>query len=375
MVQVMDYDAGGYDYRSFWRGRDFEHWAESRAVSRVLARTLAGNGPVDWFVDLGGGFGRNLFAYRPFARNTVLVDYSLTNLRNAAQLLSDGGGRAGGGRAGGGRAGGVGRRPRVALVRADVYRLPFRDHAFDGAASIRLLHHLTDLDAALAEMGRVVGGRWLIDVPIRHHVLARLRRARGGDDSGLDPRAPLLLGSVDDPYWNFHLQQVRDSLGQLGWRTEIAASVNNLRRWEQVIGFPALRTVAGPVMRLLELLLQRAGRGWWGPSQFLAARRTDSPARGAADDLMELLACPDCHGRLALVEENAIAARASCQLCGVAFGREDGIWDFTSSVMPTPPASALPGTGRSPGDGVPVITPDSSADALVRGPEDEVPGR
>jgi SAM-dependent methyltransferase len=340
MVQVMDYDAGGYDYRSFWQGRDFEHWAESRAVSRVLARALAGNGPVDWFVDLGGGFGRNLLVYRPFARNTVLVDYSLTNLRNAARALSDGGGRTGGR-----RTRGVGLRSRVTLVRADVYRLPFRDHVFDGAASIRLLHHLTDLDAALAEMGRVVGGRWLIDVPIRHHVLARLRGVRNGYASDLDPRAPLLLGSVDEPYWNFHLQQVRDRLGELGWRTEIAASVNNLRRWEQVIGFPALRIAAWPVMRSLELLLQRAGRGWWGPSQFLAAQRIDAPARGGADDMMGLLACPDCHGRLRLIEENADAARVSCQHCGAVFGREDGIWDFTSTVMPPHPPSAPSGTG------------------------------
>jgi hypothetical protein len=150
---------------------------------------------------------------------------------------------------------------------------------------------------------------------------------------------------VDDPYWNFHLQQVRDRLGELGWRTEIAASVNNLRRWERAIGMPTLRIAAGPVMRSLELLLQRAGRGWWGPSQFLAAQRIDAPARGCADDMVGLLACPDCHGRFRLIEENASAARVSCQRCGAVYGREDGIWDFTATAMPPNPPSTPPGTG------------------------------
>jgi hypothetical protein len=82
-IAVMDYDEGGYDYRNFWRGRDFEHRTETVALSRLLPRLLP-EGRADWFVDLGGGFGRHLPTYRRFARRVVLVDRSLTNLRNAA---------------------------------------------------------------------------------------------------------------------------------------------------------------------------------------------------------------------------------------------------------------------------------------------------
>jgi SAM-dependent methyltransferase len=360
MVQVMDYDAGGYDYRTFWQGRDFEHWAESRALAALLGR----RGPVDWFVDLGGGFGRNLPVYRRFARNVVLVDYSLTNLRNAARSLRDQDAARCGDAIGNGTGDGV----RVMLVRADVYRLPFVDRAFDGAASVRLLHHLTDLDAALAEMGRVVDGDWLIDVPIRHHLLAQLRGLRRAR-RGTDRYAPLMLGSEQQPYWNFHLLSVRRRLAELGWRTELGASVNNLRGWERLAGSPALRGALGLLLRPPELALQRVGRGWWGPSQFVQARRADGRAVArrmacatggtarpgtcdGATDLLRLLACPGCHGRLELVADAADSAAVRCVRCVAGYGRDGGIWDFTAAARPNPgdpgsdqPQAAPPAAG------------------------------
>lgn len=319
MVQVMDYDAGGYDYRTFWQGRELEHRSETRVLDRLLRR----GGPVEWFADLGGGFGRNVPLYQRYARNVVLVDYSRTNLRNAAALLAASGGPAA---------------ARVELVRADVYRLPFRDTAFDAAACVRLLHHLTDLDAGLAEMGRVVGGRWLVDVPIRHHLLARLR-ALGGRSGAVapgDPHAPLRLGSDDQPYWNFDLGRVRGQLAEQGWTTRLGASVNNLRGWQYVVPAAAGR-VGEPVVLGLELGLQRLGRGWWGPSQFLVAQRGAAPVPAAPGrSFVDLLACPDCHGALDVASTAGTAdpatgdiGVAACRGCGARFACEDGIWDFT----------------------------------------------
>lgn len=327
MVQVMDYDAGGYDYRTFWQGRDFEHRTETRLLERLLGEAA----PVDWFVDLGGGFGRNVPVYRQFARHVVLVDYSLTNLRTAARTFGAGDGRP-------------------ELVRADVYRLPFRDNAFDGAACVRLLHHLTDLDAALAEMARVIEGRWIVDVPIRHHLRARLRAARRHGPDGADPREPLLLGTPDRPYWNFHLGQVRDRLGELGLRTEVAASVHNLRGWERAVGSPRLRAAAVPVMRPLECLLQRVGRGWWGPSQFLTATPAPAPApaRARAAGFLDLLACPDCRGDLVLGLDGARGeATACCRACGAGFARVDGIWDFTRALAVPVSSASCPPAGHA----------------------------
>jgi len=308
--QIADYDSGGYDYRNYWRGRDYERWAEERALRR-LVQTL---GPTHWLADFGGGFGRNAVHYRRLARHYVLVDYSTTNLANAAERLAgdvhDG---------------------RAFLVRADLNRLPFVDGAFDAAMVVRVLHHLRDLDGALAEMGRTVAGTWLLDVPIKHHVLGLVRAAAGRRLGAVRDAQPIATGTTDQPFWNFNLTAVRQTLRELGWDTELAASVNNLRRWDRALPGPVVRTLT-PAARLAEAVAQSAGRGWWGPSQFVAARRARplpaQPSRVCADGHLSPLAlrmvCPGCHAMLAWTE-----TEASCAPCGVAYPNRDAFWDFT----------------------------------------------
>src|SRR5262245_20593529 len=214
---IADYDSGGYDYRSYWSGRDYERWAEERALRRLVQ----GLGPARWLADFGGGFGRNAVHYRELAQHYVLVDYSTTNLANAAERLA---GDVAGGRA--------------FLVRADLNRLPFVDGAFDAALVVRVLHHLSDLDGALTEMGRTIAGNWLLDVPIKHHVLGLVRAAAGRRLETVRDAAPIATGTTDQPFWNFSLTAVRRTLRRLGWDTALAASVNNLRRWDRALPEP-----------------------------------------------------------------------------------------------------------------------------------------
>jgi SAM-dependent methyltransferase len=53
------------------------------------------------------------------------------------------------------------------LIRGDAYRLPFDDGAFDVVVCSEVLEHLGEVDAALAEIGRVLksGGRLAVSVP------------------------------------------------------------------------------------------------------------------------------------------------------------------------------------------------------------------
>jgi hypothetical protein len=82
-----------------------------------------------------------------------------------------------------------------------------------------------------------------------------------------------------------------------------------------------------------ERAMQRLGKGWWGPSQFvLATRRVPAPfvAATVPDTLSPVLAglaermcCPGCRGELAWTPD---AAR--CAPCGRDFARHGGFWDF-----------------------------------------------
>jgi len=308
--EIADYDSNGYDYRSYWDGRDYERMAEDRALHRLVPKL----GRPRWLVDLGGGFGRNAAHYRSHATRYVIVDYSATNLVNASTLLAEdiAAGHA-------------------FLVRADLNALPFVDAAFDAGLVIRVLHHLPDIDRALSEMGRVIGGRWLVDVPIKHHLLGLLRGVvRGGWRAVRGPQ-PVRTTAGAEPFWNFQLDAVRRRLSECGWQTRLAASVNNLRRWDRRLPARAVR-VLGPVALLLESLAQRLGTGWWGPNQFVLAERREpvhrnGPAIRLAPGMASIaaiLACPRCHGELVWS-----AGEASCVDCPGRYRRLDGYWDFT----------------------------------------------
>ncbi len=319
---VVDYDAHGYDYRGYWQDREYEQWAEAHALGRSVRRL----GRSDWFADFGGAFGRNAVHYLDRTDHAVILDYSATNLANAARRYPD---QVASGK--------------LHLIRCDLNAIPFRDHTFDAALLVRVLHHLSDLPTGLAEMGRTVAGRWLIDVPIKHHVAAVVRSARPGRWTEVNDAAPVLVGQAE-PYWNFQLGAVRDQLRGLGWRPGLVASVNNLRRYDRVLPTGVERTVR-PLAYGLELALQRVGRGWWGPSQLLLAQRYD-PARayqpagpdrfGLPAELAPLaarMACPTCLRGLLWTEQEA-----TCSWCDRTFARRDAFWDFVAEARPARPS-------------------------------------
>jgi SAM-dependent methyltransferase len=301
--QLADYDSNGYDYRSYWAGRGYERWAEERALHRLVPLL----GTPQWLADFGGGYGRNAQHYRDRASHYVVADGSATNLRNAAVELRDdiAAGRA-------------------FLVRCDLRALPFRPGAFDAALVVRVLHHLADLDQVLPQLAATVADRLLLDVPIKHHVLAQVRgrRAVGGP-------APLRTGTSEHPFWTFRLSAIQATLRRCGWRSHPVASVNNLRRWDQRLA-PGLVRMLTPAAQLAELGAQRLGRGWWGPSQFLLAHRVrphwavvpEVPPGVPA--LAARMCCPACAGRLAWSP-----ATATCLTCGTRYGCDGAVWQFT----------------------------------------------
>jgi SAM-dependent methyltransferase len=317
---IMDYDDDGYDYRTFWQNRDYEQWAERRILRRLFHQL----GQAKWLVDLGGGFGRNALHYHQHVDHAVIVDYSMGNLQRAASTLSAE--LASG---------------HIFLVRADLYRLPFIENAFDVGLLVRVLHHLTAVDTALMEMGRVVGQQWILDIPIKHHLLALLRGLTQGDLRQLSTRDPKSLGTTELPFSSYHLGAIRQILTRQGWETRLVASANNFRRWDQVLPSPAIPYLR-PLVYGLEALMQTAGRGWWGPSQFIWATRGEptsslgvnagtpppAPEEKPWAALATKICCPCCLGLLSWSDDKAL-----CQQCSRTYQRTGAIWDFVPGEM------------------------------------------
>lgn len=312
-----DRAAGGYEYRTCWDGRDHAELAEERALRRSLPRL----GHARWFADFGGGFGRHARQYRDHADRYVVIDRCATELSVAAQVLAA---DVASGRA--------------QLVRADLHRLPFADTAFDAALLVRVLHELPNVELATAEMGRVVGGRWLLDVPVKNHLPGIAGRLAGGRWRSAFGRSPVPATGAE-PGWQFHLGAVRALLAGQGWRTEVLASVHNLGRWDRLQPRRTGRALR-PAALAVEGLGQRLGTGWWGPDQFVLAERPSAvdvtvPVRDAGSDvttrvdpgtpaLAAIACCPRCRGVLRWSAE-----AACCAGCAGRYPKVGGYWDLT----------------------------------------------
>jgi len=207
------------------------------------------------------------------------------------------------------------------------------DSAFDAAMTIRVLHHLAEIDLAVGEMLRTVRRRALFDVPIKHHLLARARAAASKTKRAeIAGREPIQVGQTDEKFWTFQLDAIRSTMSRSGFDTKVAASVNNFRRWDQHIPPSAVRLLTPP-MRGLERAAQRTGRGWWGPNQFvIATRRVPQPAAlvdaphgidGYVAQLARRMQCPSCAGVLSWTTD-----LATCAACESRFERRAAYWNF-----------------------------------------------
>lgn len=288
----------GVPYEQYWEdpGRSRQETLENH----LLARSLPRSG--DTIVDLGCGYGRLAPLYLGKFRKTVLVDGSLSLLRQARERYGDA----------------------VTLVAADVRRLPFRAGSFDCAVSVRVLQHLQDPSSAIAEAHRVLGGGGTYIASF--HNKRNLRRVMHYF-AGKDVARPFGPDSVEvSPALISHHPRTFDA-------------------WMRGAGFGSISYEGAMVVEPVARVTERIGGGapsgtrWARLSGAMAvapwligkATATESHQGGQpkpresrpAEYPEDLLCCPECQGGLR-VEGHSMA----CPACERNYPIIDGIFDL-----------------------------------------------
>ncbi len=280
----------GSDYQEvFWDTgeRRYEDAAEEHALSRLLPQT----GKL--MLELGAGAGRNTPRYANWER-IVLLDYSRTQLLQARERLGDS--------------------SRYVYVTADIYKLPFVSGLFDGATMIRTLHHLSDANAALANVRRVLANDavFILEFANKRNLKAIARYLLGKQK--WNPFTPEQVEFVALNY-NFHPKTVRKMLknNQFELKKQLTVShfrVNALKRNVKHELLVAIDAVLQPTGAFIQL----------SPSVF-----TKSIARGQNRTIEEgaFFACPICD--TAMPEAHA---SQKCPGCAHLWDYRDGIYEF-----------------------------------------------
>ncbi|MBC7333232.1 MAG: class I SAM-dependent methyltransferase [Actinobacteria bacterium] len=225
-VRKSDYES--YDYREFWREdkRAYEDTSERIALRKLLGDIREGN---KLFLDLGCGYGRLFDEYKSF-RNILLVDYSVRNLRNAKQRIEE-------------MLKSFQEKPSssspspspspfssssIFFLSADATNLPLKPSCADVVLTVRVVHHLDNLDKYFDEVKRVLkdGGIFILEFANKRNLKNILRFFMRRMDGSPFSLFPLKVGET---ILNYHPDYVIGLLTSKGFGIDKRISVSNFR--------------------------------------------------------------------------------------------------------------------------------------------------
>jgi SAM-dependent methyltransferase len=329
---ICDYEGSRYR-QDFWgQGRDYEDAAERLALRALLPPTGRS------LIEIGAGYGRLADLYAGYGQ-VYLLDYARTQIQQAQEYLA---GRA-----------------NITYVVGDIYSLPFNDGFFNTAVTVRVLHHISDVPAALAELARVLAanGTYVLEYANKRNLKGIVRYLLGRQPSPFT-REPWEFVKLN---YDFHPAYMEDALRTAGFRPgpQRAASFFRVSLLKRLIGARALASADG----LLQVPLAGLKPA---PSVFVRATVEKPTAPGPATPWR----CPNCHCAIPAATAPDSAGRPAtrpaashlsaapsetpvpetpvlvCLCCGAAWSTGDGIYDFKSPVVLPHLADAASHRGR-----------------------------
>ena len=257
-------------------------------------------------LEVGAGFGRLADLYAGYDQ-VILLDYAKSGLREAQARL--------------------GRSGRFIYIAADIYHLPVAPHTCDTAVTVRVLHHMIDVPAALQSLAMTLrpGGVYVLEYANKRNIKAIARYLRGRQ-----PWSPFQADPVEFAKLNydFHPSWMAQALARAGFRIEASRAVSYFRT-------PILkRAVPSQVLASLDGILQVPGAPLkLAPSVFLRCRtaggRYGEVSAPRVSDVSALLRCPACGGH---DWRSATSEAMICGQCGSHWAVDDGIYDFKTPL-------------------------------------------
>ncbi|MEZ4769257.1 MAG: class I SAM-dependent methyltransferase [Caldilineales bacterium] len=290
--QVMDYEGSDYQERFWGSGeRDYEDQAERIALRKLVppaGRRL---------VEFGAAFGRLADLYCGYDQ-VILLDYSRSLLAQARARL--------------------GHDPRFVFVAANLYRLPLVDGAVDTGVIVRVMHHLADVPAALAEISRTVaaGGALVAEYASKRHLKSIARYALRRQQWSPFDTAPYEFVPLN---FDFHPDWMTAQFRARGLTVEQELAVSHFRigALKQLVPARYLAAADGAV--------QGVGARWkLTPSVFVRCRLPGTAPAALTADLFQ---CPECRGSLSQGDESM-----DCTHCGRRWPTRAGIFDFKEAL-------------------------------------------
>lgn len=244
------YNDQEFSYDRYWQNREYEHQSEVIAIQRMLSGKKFAN-----TVDIGGGFGRLTKILAEISEEVTLVEPSAKMRTMAKDFLQS--------------------IPHVNLVSGSAVKTTLPTNSQNLVVSVRVLHHLTDLEPVLHEFARITKPKGLVLIEFANslNIKARLRSLINGKPimrTPIDLRSSSNIKRQSIAFVNHHPDTVLKLLEKNNLHIKKMLSVSNLRS-------PFLKKyLPRPLLMAVEYLLQfPLSWAYFGPSIFVLCEKVD----------------------------------------------------------------------------------------------------
>jgi ubiquinone/menaquinone biosynthesis C-methylase UbiE len=278
------------DYEIFWTGIQQQKLDELEQV--LVAKML--HLPARRMMDIGCGYGRLWERYQAQCDEIVLLDSSKSLLKQAYH-------RSGG---------------RAICLACDLHAIPFRDGAFDQVMMVRVLHHLPDTHAAMAELSRLItpGGHLLFSYCNKKNAERVLRWLVGKNSYHPYKLEPAW---VWERFFMHHPHYIHQNLEDVGLQVKREMGAGVLDKIAGILGKAGKNFPLG--VTLAPLFASQAVAPWIFVDALKSGERMDVSML----PLEQLMRCPQCHGDL---EKDA--GGMHCITCKTHYPMTDGVYHF-----------------------------------------------
>ncbi len=278
----------GIEYKEFWSVDKKKHTLdllEHDFVQALLPETG------QRILDIGCGFGRLADCYLGRFHQAVMLDGSMTLLRQAQERNGK----------------------RAIYVAADANHLPFRHSSFDCVLLFRVFHHIPDSQRILSDIKQLLGfkGTFVFDYCNKaspRQLVRWVLRQRHDNPLSFAP------AGMDTRFISHHPLHVYRLLKQNGY--------SDLRR----LGTGIIDKIPDPFGILLPIARWLAPiSGFTNTASWIncSVRKLSGEALEETDEIEKIFICPSCHGGLIRRPE-----AYTCKACGSSFPIKSGIIDF-----------------------------------------------
>lgn len=277
----------GVEYKDYWN--DVAKTNCDKLEKAIVSKLIPTSGYR--IIDVGCGFGRLSGTYLNRFEQAVMLDGSMSLLRQAKETIGK----------------------NAFYIAADANCLPFRPSSFDCALMIRVFHHFQDSKVIMAEMRRVIGNRGTLVFNYANTLNARrllrwVLRLTNENPLTMEPKG------IVCHFIHYHPAYVQRLLKQNGFCEMKYLGTGILDK---------LPLHSEGLLFLAEALAPVFGVSKLAPWINCRAVVSSAIATEVGKNIDELFICPSCHGEL-----SRKSFVYTCSSCERSFSSDDGILDF-----------------------------------------------